>query len=928
MPKKKINLSEDFISKLFEISAGYFPAGKFDELLSLIEKEAALNLFTYEAESNLLRIIQSSYDKITFLNDLIKYPHHVEIVTAIAVNSNYLSDILIRSPEYFYWAANPSHLKEKLELKSFKDSLEDITSKYKTIEAKVNSLRRIKRKEILRIGLRDILKQDELTDTTEQLSILAEAISSGLFNVCYKEILNKYSIEGLAKEYCIAALGKLGGNELNYSSDIDLIIFYDSNEPVKGNKFYNEILTEAIYLFIESAVSITGAGYIYRIDFRLRPDGRTAQLTRTIQEYLNYYESRGEDWERQMLIKSRFAGGSENLYNMFMNYLQPFIYPSSFAVSPTEQIKSLKINIEKGLTGDKNIKLVPGGIRDIEFSVQALQLLNGGRIKEIRTGNTLEAINLLEKNNLLTKKEAADFKQAYTLYRKIEHYLQLMSDKQTHTIPADGEMLEKLSFFLGFKSSKEFNKEIKKRREAVIRIYNSIMGIEDNEAKLSALNVKLENKQRAEKDLEFLREGKGILGQKQFDSKSISLFKKIEPALINYLNNSIQPDAVLQNFSRIIRHAHFPSIWYNEFLDGNFFNSFLELCGFSQKAVDLFAEDKELREFFLSRKAFDDLPLETGTKFFLFALIVQFTLDIISAAEVSFNLSRFFYKKIDEAASQSLTKKIIKEGYFIAGLGSFGSGEMTFNSDVDLIFCVKDVTLFKDVQKDFQKLLQKIKDELKPFEVDCRLRPEGKSSNLVGDLNGYKKYIQTRMRIWEFQSLTRINFISGDEELFNSFLKMIKKKIAVFNHDEIKKEIYEMRRKLYTQSVSANIFNLKKNPGGITDIEFLIQYLILCNPALFDQCRGEETEKVIDNLTGFSEEYIELKKLKENFSFLKKLYLTNQNIFNTSSSLLSMESKKIKLLSAKIGFENEAAFKKYFSELIKQNNILFTKYLK
>ena len=386
------NLSEEFLVKLVEISAGYLPAETFDKFVKLIQSEISNHYFPRSSESNLLRIISAMYDKYSFLSDCIKYPHYVEIIVSISANSNYLTDILVRNPEYFYWIVNPSNLEPKLNIEEFEKGVNSALSYYRTFTSKVNYFRTLKRKEILRIGLKDILGLASLEDTTEELSTLAKVIALKLFELSLEEIKLKHQIKNINSSYCIIGLGKLGGNELNYSSDIDLIVFYDEEQIIK-NKNYSELLTEAIYLFIESASSITASGFIFRVDFRLRPDGRNSPLCRSINEYLSYYESRGEDWERQMLIKAGFIGGNLNLYNRFINYLTPFIFPSSFSTSPTEQIKKLKDNIERSLGDEENIKLLPGGIRDIEFSVQALQLINGGRWKELRTGNTLSSID-------------------------------------------------------------------------------------------------------------------------------------------------------------------------------------------------------------------------------------------------------------------------------------------------------------------------------------------------------------------------------------------------------------------------------------------------------------------------------------------------------------------------------------------------------
>lgn len=937
-----MRLSEEFVKKLAEISAGYLPFDLFDELINFIEAEAAKHFFDRTSESNLLRIISGRFDKASFLNDCIKYPNYLEILISISVNSNYLTDILVRDPENFYWISNPSNLNAKIDQKKFLKSLRDLISSYKTFQTKVNALRAIKRKELLRIGLKDILGISDLNETTEQLSTLAKVISSELFSICYSEILLKNGIRDKKKiksKYCIIALGKLGGNELNYSSDIDLIIFYDKDQkisilPNQSNseniiKEYFEILIEAIYLFIESASSITSSGFIYRVDFRLRPDGRTSALCGSLQSYLNYYESRGEDWERQMLIKAGFLSGDRNLYDNFINHLSAFIYPGSFSISPVEQIKRLKFNVEKNLSDDKDIKLQAGGIRDIEFSVQALQLINGRRFPEIRTGNTLNAIEKLFEKKLLSEKEKEILNSAYIFYRRIEHYLQLMNDKQTHTIPSKGEILEKLSAYLNFKDHTKFNQEVSKKRKMVRNIFDSIAGEEKHdkkEIKSEFVKIIFENPQKAQKDFEFLREGKGLLGQKQFDQKTIGAFIEIEGALIAYLKKSLNPGLVLQNFVRIIKNSSFPSIWYKEFTDKKFFGIFLNLCEFSQKAVDLFAEDKKLREYFLTRNVFLKINTkslrELDTKTILFTLSVQFTLGLIKYENVSKILSKFFREKINQTAQQIINSET---KFFIAAMGSFGSSEMTFASDIDLVFVVKNSNSEIDIQKEFQELLINLKNDFKPFDVDCRLRPEGKNSQLVWELEGYKNYIAKRARTWEFQAFTKLNFITGKIVLFKNFISEIEKAIRL--NKNIRNDIFSMRKKIYPSDLSSltKIINIRRSRGGTADIEFIVQLILLENPELFKKYRAKGNLKILADLSK-NKKYKTLLVLKNNFNFLKTLELNNQNIFNIASSTVKENVKENEMLAFKMNLESAIKFKKHLIKILKINNSFFEKY--
>lgn len=931
---KKIlnNLSDDFLAKLAEISAGYITSDLYDKFVSVLRTEISNHFFTRSSESNLLRIISAMYDKYSFLTDCVKYPHYVEILTAISSNSNYLTDILVRNPEYFYWIVNPSNLEPKPNLQNFEKSVDSSLHLYRSFSAKVNFFRSLKRKEILRIGLRDILSLASLQEITEELSILARVISAKLFEICLEEVQHKHSISHLTSSYCLVALGKLGGNELNYSSDIDLIIFYDEDQELP-NKTYHEILTEAIYLFIESASAITSSGFIFRVDFRLRPDGRNSPLCRSLNEYLNYYESRGEDWERQMLIKAGFVGGNIQLFNKFINYLTPFIYPSSFVVSPLEQIRKLKDNIERKLSDDENIKLIPGGIRDIEFTVQALQLLNGGKWKSLRTGNTLSAVHVLSDKQLLSEQEAEKLSSAYKFYRRIEHYLQLMNDKQTHTIPANDEMLNKLSFYLGFSSADQFKAAIDSNRNAVSRIYQSIMGKKVSVRKRSDISeVNFEDKKKAVQDFTFLREGKGLLGHKEFDERTISIFQQIEPNLIEYLKNAINPDAALRNLVRIIKHSTIPYIWYKELSDKKFLNSLLAICEYSQKSVDLFAEDDVLIEMLLTRQVFEKVNTKQlnsySLKSLIFLLSVQFTLALIDYEKVSRVLSNYYKEVIKEIFTNVLEVKFPSLNYFAAALGSFGSGEMTFNSDVDLIFVLANPGEIPEAEKEFQNILSLIRKSLSPVEVDCRLRPEGKSSILVWDIKTYGQYIEKRLRVWELQAFTKISQVCGSKILFRNFLKLLNKKLQSANDSQITDESREMRKKLYPANLGmkASSINLKKSPGGLLDIEFTAQFIALLSRENFSKIAGKSSKDILKLSPAMITKSDSVTMLR-NYFFLKNLDLLNQIMFNTSTYLLPTDKKRLTMLMRRMDFKELDLFHKTLNEIIKTNKSIFQKYL-
>jgi len=919
-------LSDDFIKELAGFSAGYLSEMDFEKLLTLFGSEIQKHFFTHTSESNLLRIVNGMFDKFFFLNECLNYPHYVEILVTIASNSNYLSDILVLNPEYFYMVVNLSNLNLTIERGSFIDETEETISRYNSLDGKTHALNSLKRRELLRIGLKDIYGKKNLEGITSELSILARTLSSQLFLECYQYILNKYKIEKINRSYCIITLGKLGGDELNYSSDIDLIIFYDKESKI-GNRYYSEILSETIQLFLEKCSS-SEVGFLYRIDLRLRPDGKSSSVCRSLREYLDYYESRGNDWERQMLIKAGFLGGSEKLYSKFTNYIDNFIYPASHYVSPIEQMKKLKQIIEREIDGEDNIKLIPGGIRDIEFIVQALQLLNGGKNESLKTGNTLAALKKLKQAILLTKNEEDNLRAAYILYRKIEHFLQLMNNAQTHTIPVSGEIAEKLSFYLGFKDLNEFKEKIKEFREKVRLIFNSVVGDEKTFSSKDKIfrQIKFSNTQRALNDISFLREGKGLTVSRKFDKKSLEAFSKIEESIFEYLLTADDPDLCLSNFVRVIKQANFPSIWYDEFTDENFMTIFLTLCEQSQMVIDLFAEDKILRERFLSRDFLREVNKnnleKVRPKDLLFNLGVQLSLGLIESESASNLLSNTIIEKIRSSIEIYAVEKKWKSDYFIIVLGSTGMKTMSFASDIDLIFAVKESTKYPNIQKDFQELLGILKKELAPFPVDCRLRPEGESSQLVWDFEKYIEYLNKRARIWELQSFLKAKFICGNKKLFNNLVESYLKLLSQLREEEVLKEISEMRAKsLSSFPAEMELVDLKKNPGGLADIEYITHFLFLSRK---DKQRDFIGKSISEFLVKLKSHKKVLNELADNYIFLKKLEIFNQLIFNSSSSKIANDEKRYNKLARIIKFENGDMLKTKLDSVLKVNRKYFS----
>lgn len=925
---KKFTFSKGFVKKLIELTEGIVSSEILDLFIESIENHASKFHFDNTSESNLLRILSSIYDKALFINDVVHYPHHPEILISLSANSNYLTDIVVRNPEYLYQVFDQDYLSKVIEHESLQAEIENSIYRYKSFNAKLNLLKLFKKRYILKIGLADILKINNLEVTTYQLSTLAKVITGELFRICYDEIQLKYQVQLYNNKYCLCSLGKLGGNELNYSSDIDLLLFYDNNEYYEIiDKEYHELLSEVALLFIKSSSEITDKGYLYRVDFRLRPDGKYSPICKSLIDYTKYYELRGEDWERQMLIKLDFVSGSKALFQNFKKFLQPFVYPLSVSSSLKDQIKKIKSKIEINIQERENVKLFKGGIRDIEFSVQALQLINGGRFNDLRTPNTLEAINLLFSKRLLKQTEKKILQEAYYLYRKIEHFLQLMNDTQTHLIPANLDLLKKLSLFLGFRTTTEFKTSINNYRRAVRKIFNSILSGEVKE-KSFLEEIQFKDIQRAIKNYSFLSTGIGIFGQKEFDQRTISLFEKIDPNLKKYLRKSSAPDRVLENFVKVIRSVPFISIWYNELIDNRFLTSVLTLCEYSDRSINLLVIDKMCSEFLLTRKVFSEIELNEIYDFtynqLIFYLSVRFTLGLINPFTFSEILSFYFTNKI-KALINNQSEKLY---FFIASLGSLSSLTLSYSSDIDLVLIAGSDNEILEKEKLYLNLVNQLQEKLQPINIDFRLRPEGKSSQIIWSINRFNEYLNTRARVWEFQAYSKLKFVAGDITLFNKLTDFVRKAVINLSQDVIRYEIKQLDKKLQSDLIIYGdlSFNIKKQSGGLTTIDFIIDSILLTNKELFNSSIGKSKTDIFNLLTK-SKIYGDVKTLYRNYKILKLVELATQNIFDVSNSLIpNTEEKKI-LLSTWLKTKHKILLETDLKESISTNKELFKKYV-
>jgi len=534
--------------------------------------------------------------------------------------SQYLSDILIRNPHYLPLLVDA----EGIRAPKGKDLL------YRQLVALLNGdggspplpkkeklrlLRVFKKREILRIGARDILRYGGVREITEELSNLADVLIQGAYEVCDAELKGKYGTpyyrdaQGNLQEckFTVLGMGKLGGRELNFSSDIDLMYLYssdpgetagaesseDAGPSIGGEQkkrlinpeYFKRLSTE-----ITSALSdITTEGHVYRVDLRLRPEGKSGNIAYSLRSYEVYYESWGETWERLALLKARPVAGDMALGKAFLEMIRPFVYRKYMDYAAINEMKGLKDRIDRKvlLQGEKNlhVKLGFGGIREVEFSVQILQLLYGGKIPEIQERNTLLALEKLLHQGLLPLEDYAHLREAYLFLRDVEHKLQIVHEFQTHTLPTDPQKLELCARRLGYRdnsagsAAKQFRHDYQIHTFRVNKIFQSLFQGPLNHTPIGAgsssqaapervwildqdfpkeqayqilQKYQFQDVSKAYHNILLLRDGPTFV---HYSAKTRGLLANIVPFILEYASKSPDPDQALNHFEKFVSVA-------------------------------------------------------------------------------------------------------------------------------------------------------------------------------------------------------------------------------------------------------------------------------------------------------------------------------------------------------------------------------------
>ena len=434
------------------------------------------------------RFTSATANRATLFTHLKNSRQALDILAKSLGGSTYMAEILIRDPHHFYWVTDPQILNRIRRKRAIqRDLLQTLKRLGKEVK-QLGYLRAVKRREMLLIGVRDLLRIASVEETLTALSVLAEALISATYAVSATALRRIHKIPPkVFSSFTVFAMGKLGGGELNFSSDVDLMFVYASNGEKAPGIPAQDYFRRLAQKIASGLSSFTGEGYVYRVDLRLRPEGDAGNLADPLDGYERYYRTRMGSWERLALLKAWPVAGSWMLGRRFLEMSRPFICNPPFDLDALADVREMKAKLDDKVSArgqtDRNVKLGTGGIREIEMVVQAIQASHGARIPRILERNSLRSLLVLRSESLLSQEDFETLQRAYVFLRDVENKLQMVDDAQTHSLPRELEELRICARLLGYSATTPaespedpFMREYQRHTSGVNRIFEKVVG--------------------------------------------------------------------------------------------------------------------------------------------------------------------------------------------------------------------------------------------------------------------------------------------------------------------------------------------------------------------------------------------------------------------------------------------------------------------
>lgn len=840
----------------------------------------------------------------------IEQPELKNAMQAAFAMSQFVSECLLKHPAWFSslqtqplqpseWQHYQCWLQERLETISDEAAL-------------MRCLRLFRNEMMVRISWMQSLRQSSTEETLKQLSQLAEVLIIGARDWLYQQACHDLGTpmnrKGEAQPLLILGMGKLGGCELNYSSDIDLIFVYPESGSTHGGRKEldnNQFFTRLGQRLIKVLDQITEDGFVYRVDMRLRPFGDSGPLVMSFSSIEDYYQEQGRDWERYAMIKARLLGDDpQGYHHEFYQMLRPFIYRRYIDFSVIQSLRNMKSMIarevrRRGLSD--NIKLGAGGIREIEFIAQVFQLIRGGRESSLQTRSLLNALKAIADLNLLKPEQSQQLVEHYFFLRRLENLLQAINDQQTQTLPASECDQARLAWGMGFESWSALHRSLTTKMSEVRQIFDELIGEDDEEEQQAEshytslwednltsdeLIAVLPNlaEEESQQILATLAQFKLDIEKRAIGQRGREVLDQLMPSLLAQV--CVQPD-ISQVLPRVL-HLVLSIITRTTYLElllefPSALIQLVRLCSASPmiagqlarypllldelldpatlyQPIPLNAYRDELRQYLLRIPEEDEeQQLEALRQFKQAQLLRIAAADIngsLPVMKVSDHLTYLAEAIIDAVVQQAWVQMVARygqpshlatrggRGFDVVGYGKLGGLELGYGSDLDLVFlidCPEDILTDGDKSIDGRKFYLRLTQRIIHlfstrmtsgvlYDVDARLRPSGDSGLLVTTIDSFIDYQRHEAWTWEHQALVRARVVYGDQLLKQQFDQTRHEILCQPREQQtLQKDVREMREKMRTHLASKQDgeFDLKADEGGITDIEFIAQYLVL-----------------------------------------------------------------------------------------------------
>lgn len=849
---------------------------------------------------NLHRIVETSFST-SLLRDFAAHPVLLDVTFELVGQSQYLADIIVRDPELLRWLTASDVLTRARSAADLETEARGTMELFERPERRLDALRRFHRREMLRIGAREILQEGDVETVTAELSALADVVVRCVTDQALAELNSRLGFE-LSNHMAVIALGKLGGGELNFSSDIDLMFVYDEDGdlPRKAGRIhtwheFHIRLGEAI---VRGLTEFSSEGHMYRVDMRLRPDGRSGPLAMSRAAMMTYYESRGAAWERQMLLKARVIAGAIEVGEQFLKDLHPFVFPRTATQAPWREIGNMKESIEREADVEGNIKLGAGGIRDIEFLVQGLQLLFAGQDLSLRTGHTLRALDRLVASGHIPPDDGRRLRDAYMFFRTVEHRLQLLHGQQTHQLPESEAEQTILGRKLGKGNAKSFLEEVKSRRAFVRAHFEAFTRRPSAAGEAPAL---------------------------QSDSVVVALDSTnwpegVRSTVAERLRSMLAEDASRRLLETALRHGrHRAWILKTVLLAPRIAERFTREPLLLESLVG--NADTLLRSSELGWSEFRQTDLRRFHHYNEARTAIRLMLGAATSEAIEKELSTLALQVLTMVVERA---GIPSQGLAVLGLGKLGGGEMGFGSDLDLVVVFDERRCDRATAEGAGRAIAQGVAATPPlYKVDFRLRPEGGNAPLAVERGYFASYFAERAEPWEFMALTRTRLVWGDAGLGRVVMRVLR---TVLSRRGPVPAAYvlKMRRAMETQRVQRGSTDLKLSAGGTVDIEFVAQSLALSHHSLI----GRSTASVLAlarRRRWLSAQFA--RPLLEGLNELRALEATIRLGSPAASSVLPDSDAALSALAAGLGMSEGRDLIRRVRTVMKQNRAAFRAFM-